>query len=584
MNANMLNRKESCQNGKCPAKASHIHQSVQKRMKQAVAPHPNPADSACCVREAAACQYSETELRLSEANYRRVFECSKDMIFIAQKDGRIMDLNNASADLLGYSDKQELMGLKSIDAVFDNPLHWKVFRRQIYRHGFVKDFEAVFRRQDGVRLRCLISGNAVCGPGGEIVGYEGIVKDITARMDAIQKLQEQHLELSVLNAVALAMNANQDLNEILDIALSEILKVLKLSVGGIFLINGDTHSIYPIVSRGLVPHVAEETCQVSFGDKKIMRRLQRGELSLTPSPIYPPFQAVLTGTENSPAIELTCFLIAAKERACGFFGLALPSATRLSNQNLRLLGSLGNFLGGAIENSRLQNAVRTHREELQRLTAKLLNSQEAERKRIAFELHDEAGQALVGINFVMENLEKELPVDGAGIRDHLREIKAQINHTYHEMRRISHRLHPSLLTDLGLEPALESYLTNISKQTGLMVDFKMLGFDERLHPEIETALYRLAQEALTNTLKHSRAKRFRLSLIKSYPHLIFSAEDDGTGFDLDELKGNSQSLGLLCMRERTAIMGGHFSFRSVKGKGTKIRIKIPIEKISGQCR
>jgi two-component system sensor histidine kinase DegS len=127
-----------------------------------------------------------------------------------------------------------------------------------------------------------------------------------------------------------------------------------------------------------------------------------------------------------------------------------------------------------------------------------------------------------------------------------------------------------LLSDLGLEPALESYLTELSRYSQLDIDFRMVGFEKRLDPEIETVLYRLAQEALTNTIKHARANQFKLSIIKSYPHIIFLVEDDGRGFDSAESEGKKQALGLLGMRERASMLGGSFSIRTSRGKGTRI--------------
>jgi signal transduction histidine kinase len=106
----------------------------------------------------------------------------------------------------------------------------------------------------------------------------------------------------------------------------------------------------------------------------------------------------------------------------------------------------------------------------------------------------------------------------------------------------------------------------------------MVGFEKRILPEIETILYRLAQEALTNVLRHSHAKAFRLSIIKSYPDIIFVAEDDGVGFDHGRLEKNRQALGLLGMRERAAMLGGSFSIRTALGKGTRIHIRIPVSR------
>jgi PAS domain S-box-containing protein len=521
----------------------------------------------------------EDDLRLSETKYRRIFEGSKDMIFITSKEGSIRDVNQAALDLLGYGSKEELLSLFSVEEVYDTPMHWHVFKKQIDRYGFVKDFEAGFKRKDGTRMHCLLSGNAVRGETGEIVGYEGIVKDITARMDAIRNLQQRHRELSLLNAVALSMNATQDLDYILMTALQNVLDVLNLTSGGIFLIDHAASAFSLGVQKGLSDWVDNHAYELLLHDQSLMRALLKKDLSLEPKSNFPAFAADLkvAGLRGNPSsLRLTCFLITAREKASGLIALHVPSNRDLTEQDFHLLGSLGNFLGGAIENTRLIRTVHKHREELKGLTAKLFQSQEVERRRIARELHDEAGQALTGINFTMETIEKSALLDPDLVKGLIADVKKQINRTYQEMRRLSYRLHPPLLSDLGLEPALDAYLTRISKHSELNIEFKMVGFEERLDRETETVLYRLSQEALTNTLKHANAENFRLSIIKSYPHIIFAAEDDGSGFDCDEVIRNNNTLGLLSMRERASMLGGEFSLRSSKGKGTRLRIGIPI--------
>jgi PAS domain S-box-containing protein len=499
------------------------------------------------------------------------------MIFITSKNGLLKDVNQASVDLLGYQSKQELLTLASVEKVYDNPMHWQVFQKQIDRHGFVTDFEAGFKGKDGTRMHCLLSGNAVRGGDGQIIGYEGIAKDITARMDAIRNLQKRHRELSLLNAVALAMNATQDLDAVLMTALKKVLEVLNLTAGGIFLIDHEKSIFSLSVQLGLNRRAGSNASHVMLHDRVLMRSLLKKDLSLAPKPNFPPFKATLKGVNNANSAQLTCFLVTAKEKPSGFLALDVPLNRGLTDQDFHLLGSLGNFLGGAIENTRLLQTIHKHREELKGLTAKLFHSQESERRRIARELHDEAGQALTGINFTLETVEKALSPELTPLNDLISDIKEQVNHTYQEMRRISYRLHPALLSDLGLEPALDSYLTGISKHSELDIDFRMVGFEGRMDPEIEIVLYRLSQEALTNTLKHSHAKHFKLSIIKSYPHIIFLAEDDGVGFNFIEFDEHKHALGLLSMRERAAMLGGNFSLRASQGKGTRIRIEIPIK-------
>jgi PAS domain S-box-containing protein len=522
-------------------------------------------------------QQLKDDLDLAERKYRRLFEGSKDLIFITYKDGRLKEVNRACVDLLGYRSQEELLSLGSVEEVYDKKTHWTVFKRQIDRDGFVKDFEALFRKKNGSRKHCLLSGNAVRSNNGEIIGYQGIAKDITARTDATRNFYQRHRELWVLNSVAFAMNQTQDLDAILMTALERALKALNITSGGIFLIDYDKPAFVLAAQQGFPKNATQNTNQIQLFDETLMSSLLKEELILTPEPIFPPFRAKLKGEKNN-LIQLVCFLITAKEKASGFLALDVPTGRDLTTgQDFHLLGSLGNFLGGAIENNRLAQTIGRHREELKVLTAKLFHSQETERRRIARELHDEVGQALTGINLTLETVENVAAKEPDRLKTYIFEIKKQINRTYQEMRRLSHRLHPALLSDLGLEPALDAYLKNISAHSGLQIDFTMTGFGKRVNLDIESVLYRLAQEALTNTLKHACATRFKLSIIKSYPNIIFLVQDNGIGFDAKISMGNTPGLGLLSMRERAAMLGGNFTLRTSKGAGVRIRIEIPIK-------
>ena len=524
----------------------------------------------------------EGDLKLSENRYQRIFDGSKDMIFVTNRDGIFKDANQACLDLLEYGSKYELMSLESVEKVFNNPMHWKVFHEQMDRYGFIKDFEACFKKNDGTIIHCLMSGNAERGLGGEIIGYEAIAKDITPRMHGLQMLKRQHRKLSLLNSIAIAMNATQDLNDILIVALKKLLDVLGLKSGGIFLIEkGQGKPTFSLkVQQGLLDKLGDNSCHTLLYDVALMRSLLKGTHSLKPQGAFLPFKATLVGASNScNALDLVCYLIKRKEEASGFIGLEVPKGSKISDEDNRMMGSLGNFLGSAIENSRLLQTIQRHREELKQLTSMLFHSQEEERKRIARELHDEAGQVLTGINFTLDTVLKSIPAELDSFQTQILDVKRQINHTYRELRQLSHRLHPAVLSDLGLEPALDSFLSDVSTYSGLNIDFRMVGFEKRIDAETETVLYRIAKEAVTNTLKHSEAENFKLSIVKSYPHVIFLAEDDGVGFDTSKLDNYSDTLGLLGMRERVALMGGTFSIRSSSDEGTRIRIEIPVKEL-----
>ncbi len=232
------------------------------------------------------------DLKASEDKYRRLFDGSKDMIFITSKEGIFKDMNQACVDLLGYDSKKELLCLESVEKVFSNPMHWRVFREQIDRHGFVKDYEASFSKKDGTPIYCLMSGNAVEDVNGEIVGYEGIAKDITARMDGIRHLQQQYRKLSLIHAVAVAMNASQHLDDILMVALKKVLSGLGLRSGGVFLIDQEKDFALK-VQYGFPSSVTAGTAQIKLHDRALMRFLLKGTLPMSTLRSFPPFKATL---------------------------------------------------------------------------------------------------------------------------------------------------------------------------------------------------------------------------------------------------------------------------------------------------
>jgi signal transduction histidine kinase len=300
-------------------------------------------------------------------------------------------------------------------------------------------------------------------------------------------------------------------------------------------------------------------------------------MNLKPEPIFPIFKARYKTKNHKPIPWLTCFLITFKGKGVGILGLDIPSLRRLSQYESHLIGSLGNFLGGAIVNSQMRDTIRLHRQELRQLTDKLFQSQEEERRRIARELHDESGQSLTAVKLALERLEEKVSVENTSLKDEIRDIGMMIRRTSSEIRRLSYHLHPTLLNDLGLEPALNLYFKEIRNHSHLNIEFEMVGFDHRPNVDMETVFYRFSQEALTNTLKHSGAENFRLSIIKSYPKIIFVSEDDGIGFDTQIIGKDKRSLGLLGMRERTSLLGGTFQLRSAPNAGTRIRIEIPFD-------
>jgi PAS domain S-box-containing protein len=213
---------------------------------------------------------------------------------------------------------------------------------------------------------------------------------------------------------------------------------------------------------------------------------------------------------------------------------------------------------------------------LQDQSRRLLEVQEAERRHIARELHDEIGQALTVAEM---NLQAALqPSDRASVVPHLRTCLETIERVQEQVHDLSLDLRPSILDDLGLEPALRWYTERQASLTGLRVKFQADSLKHRLDPVIETACFRVAQEALTNVVRHARARTVTVQLHEDAERLHLSVHDDGKGFDVAVVRERAirgASLGLLSMEERATLAGGALEYRSAPGQGTEVRAWFP---------
>jgi signal transduction histidine kinase len=229
----------------------------------------------------------------------------------------------------------------------------------------------------------------------------------------------------------------------------------------------------------------------------------------------------------------------------------------------------------AIRNARLYEEARGKEELRRELLEKVILAQEEERKRVARELHDEVGQALTALIMSLGSAEQALPPRLGALKERLSELTTVTAETLEEIRRLILDLRPSLLDDLGLLPAIGWYAENYLTKAGVEVELKATNMDKRLPPQVEITLFRILQEAITNIVKHSEAKRTRISLDlrDSVVHAV--VEDDGKGFDMEQVKGLGR-LGLVGVQERVSLLEGSFNIHSSPGEGTKLEVAIPV--------
>jgi signal transduction histidine kinase len=203
---------------------------------------------------------------------------------------------------------------------------------------------------------------------------------------------------------------------------------------------------------------------------------------------------------------------------------------------------------------------------------RVVSAQELERRRLARELHDETGQALTSILLGLRGVEDASdPADLAKATGELRELVVT---TLQDVRRLAVELRPKALDDFGLVPAIERLVETFREQTGIEVDLEPRLGEERLPGEVETTLYRITQEALTNVVKHAQAHRVSIVLMRRDASVAAIIEDDGRGFGDAETASNG--LGILGMRERISLVGGRLEVESSPGSGTTLSIEVPV--------
>jgi signal transduction histidine kinase len=234
----------------------------------------------------------------------------------------------------------------------------------------------------------------------------------------------------------------------------------------------------------------------------------------------------------------------------------------------------------AIRRWQAEQDLHEYSERLQSLSRRLMLAQETERRRLARELHDEIGQELTAVQINLRGVRQR--ANETALTAPLDESLTLIGRILEQVRNLSLDLRPSVLDDFGLMSALRWYLDRHARRTGL--DIQLMGepFAARLEPDVETACFRVAQEALTNIVRHAQARQVRVEVRREPDGVHLVLRDDGVGFDVQAARDRASrggSLGLLGMQERIASLGGNMEIDSAEGKGTEIRVHLPLERV-----
>ena len=537
-------------------------------------------------------QAAERSLHQNEELQLRFFNSIDVMIAYMDRDFNFIKVNDAYAGSAEGRGPEYFEG-KNHFALYPHAENQVIFQKVVDTGAayiaLEKPFEYPDQPERGVTYWDW-SLQPVRGLDGSVEGVVLSLLDVTERKRAELALEERNLKLQALSeserrqrqAAEILRAAAQDLTRSLE--LDVVLRTLMDHMRA--LMHSDTASVlFPEGETRLGVRASEgyeqwtdqnmilatkvESESNPFFEKLITAR----KSLLIPDIAAEPDWVAYPGTEP---IQSRLFVpIAVEDKLVCIVSLGKFETGYFTEEHTRWAEALVGQAAVAIQNAWLFEQVRAGSERLHIISRRLVEIQEKERLYIARELHDQASQTLTSLILGLGMLEKE-PETPPSIQARIAGLKGMTDLVLEELHRLAINLRPASLDHLGLTPALVQFINSFTHDTHLPIRFKTVGFseDERLPQDVETTLYRIVQEALTNVVRHAKATRADVVLERRGNCMLVIVEDDGVGFDPGKTRETGH-LGLMGMQERAEMLGGTLTIESLPGKGTTLFAEVP---------
>jgi two-component system, NarL family, sensor kinase len=378
-------------------------------------------------------------------------------------------------------------------------------------------------------------------------------------------LARQNRELAILNTIATALNESVDLATSLGTALSRVAELLDLGTGWVLLLDESTGEPYLAAAQNLPPGLVDEPDRLD-GSCYCMDTFRRGDLSDAANINVVTCSRLRGLTQGTGGLRFHASIpLFARDRKLGVMNVASPEWRQLSTDDLRILHTIGEMLGTAIERARL-------------LERSLEAGAAEERNRLARELHDTLAQGLAATALQLETADAllERGSEPERVRAAVHRALENTRRTLQEARRSVLDLRAPPLQDRTLAEALEE-LCAVASSDNLdesRVEFRSVGGARSMPERVEAALYRVAQEALSNALRHARAGSVTVLLTAEPTRITLSVSDDGIGFEVGRVRDGR--FGLIGMRERIRLLGGDLRVDSSPDAGTRVHASVPL--------
>jgi signal transduction histidine kinase len=399
--------------------------------------------------------------------------------------------------------------------------------------------------------------------------FNGMMADLAARE---RRLTARLSELEVLRQVSLQLTSSLDPDRVLDTIASSALRLVSATEVRIFVHNRQQLEFAASASadsaEGRPPRVPRDdgitATAATTGQPQVINNAAQ-------HPLYTTAETKDWGIRAAVAFPLK-----QGDLVTGVLGVSLNDRDSFSDDNLRILQLLSDQAAIALENARLYERLAVREARLRTLAEQLSHIQEEERRLIGLDLHDGLTQLLLSANMHLDTLAALTNGLDAQAAGELRMGRARLREAIKEARWVVSELRPATLEDFGLVSGLRQYATELSELEDWQLEFVADLGRVKLNPAVETAIFRITQEALTNARKYARPERVRVSLHIDEGDLLLEVRDWGHGFQLNSLTEESHHLGLIGMRERATLLGGDLRVESQPGEGTRIVARIPL--------
>ncbi|HEX6386440.1 MAG TPA: GAF domain-containing sensor histidine kinase [Anaerolineae bacterium] len=373
------------------------------------------------------------------------------------------------------------------------------------------------------------------------------------------KLRRRNRELSILNSIAQALNRSVDLEQALQTVLAQVAELLDLQTGWVWLLHEESGDSYLAAAQNLPPALANNPHKME-GSCYCLRTFREGDLEGAANVNVVECSRLYGLVDGTDGLRYHASIpLYAHGRKLGVLNVASTDWRRLSPEDLQLLYTIGDLLGIAIERARLFDK------------SAQVGAVE-ERNRLAREIHDTLAQGLTAVSLQLESADAllEVEVEPARVRQVVRQALALTRANLEEARRSVLDLRAAPLEGRTLAQAL----AELAKDSAVPVALQVTGANRPLPPRVEISLYRIAQEALNNVNQHALAAKARIALVVTPTKVQLIVEDNGRGFDLEQIPENRY--GLVGLNERVKLLNGRMQLESSPGAGTRLEVKIPL--------